>query len=215
MEPQHAFEPLTCLGHVGAGRTIVSYQAQRSIFAQGDAADAVCYRQDGQVKRSVVSARGKAAVIAMRKAQAFFGEGCLAGQPRRMATATALMDCALMQIEKHAMIRALHAAPVFAELLLTSLRSRTLRIEEDRIDQLFHASEKRLARVLVLLARFGEDGHVEAVMPRRSHATLAEMIGTTRSRVRCFLNTFRTLGFIDDHGGRHVHKAFLTVVRND
>jgi len=215
MEPQHACEPHACLGHVGAGRTSVSCQAQCPIFAQGDAADAVCYRQDGQVKRSVVSACGKEAVIAMRKAPAFSGEGCLAGQPQRMATATALTDCAPSRIEKHEMIRALPAAPVFAELLLTSLLSRTLRIEEDRIDQRLHASEKRLARGLVLLARFGEDGHVEAVMPRRSHATLAEMIGTTRSRVRRFLNTFRTLGFIDDNGGRHVHKAFLTVVRND
>jgi len=149
----------------------------------------------------------------MLKAQAFFGEGCLAGQPRRMATA--LTDCALMRIEKHEMIRALHAAPVFAELFLTSLLSRTLRIEEDLIDQRFHSSEKRLARMLVLLARFGEDGHVEAVMPRLSQATLAEMIGTTRSRVRFFLHTFRTLGFIDDNGGIHVHNALLTVVLND
>ena len=145
----------------------MSCQAQRPIFAQGDAADAVFYIQDGQVKRSVVSTRGKEAVIAMRKTPAFFGEGCLAGQPQRMATATALTDCARMRIEKHEMIRALHAAPVFAELFMTSLRSRTLRIEEDRIDQRLHASEKRLARGRVLLARFGEDGHVEAVMPRR------------------------------------------------
>jgi CRP/FNR family cyclic AMP-dependent transcriptional regulator len=138
LESQHACEPHTCLGHVGAGRTIVSCQAQRPIFAQGDAADAVFYIQDGQVKRSVVSTRGKEAVIAMRKTPAFFGEGCLAGQPQRMATA--LTDCARMRIEKHEMIRALHAAPVFAELFMTSLRSRTLRIEEDRIDQRLHGA---------------------------------------------------------------------------
>jgi len=215
MEPQHSFDPQTFLAHVGAGRTIVACQAQSPIFAQGDAADAVFYIQDGQVKLSVVSARGKEAVIAMLKPQAFFGEGCLAGQPLRMATATALTDCSLMRIEKHEMIRGLHADPVFAELFMGYLLSRTLRIEEDLIDQLFNSSEKRLARVLLLLARFGEDGQVEAVIPRISQETLAEMIGTTRSRVSFFLNKFRKLGFIDYNGGLHVHSSLLTVVLND
>jgi len=215
MEPQHSFEPHTFLAHVGAGRTIVACQAQSPIFAQGDAADAVFYIQDGQVKLSVVSARGKEAVIAMLKPHAFFGEGCLAGQPLRMATATALTDGSLMRIEKPEMIRALHAAPVFAELFMAYLLSRTLRIEEDLIDQLFNSSEKRLARVLLLLARFGEDGQVEAVIPRLSQETLAEMIGTTRSRVSFFLNKFRKLGFIDYNGGIHVHNSLLTVVLND
>jgi CRP-like cAMP-binding protein len=215
MEPQHSFDPQTFLAHVGAGRTIVACQAQSPIFAQGDAADAVFYIQDGQVKLSVVSARGKEAVIAMLKPQAFFGEGCLAGQPLRMATATALTDCSLMRIEKQEMIQGLHADPVFAELFMAYLLSRTLRIEEDLIDQLFNSSEKRLARVLLLLARFGEDGQVEAVIPRISQETLAEMIGTTRSRVSFFLNKFRKLGFIDYNGGLHVHSSLLTIVLND
>lgn len=215
MEPQHSFDPQTFLTHVGAGRTIVACQAQSPIFAQGDVADAVFYIQDGQVKLSVVSARGKEAVIAMLKPQAFFGEGCLAGQPLRMATATALTDCSLMRIEKQEMIRGLHADPVFAELFMAYLLSRTLRIEEDLIDQLFNSSEKRLARVLLLLARFGEDGQVEAVIPRISQETLAEMIGTTRSRVSFFLNKFRKLGFIDYNGGLHVHSSLLTIVLND
>jgi len=215
MEPQHSFDPQTFLAHVGAGRTIVACQAQSPIFAQGDAADAVFYIQDGQVKLSVVSARGKEAVIAMLKPQAFFGEGCLAGQPLRMATATALTDCSLMRIEKQEMIRVLHADSAFAELFMAYLLSRTLRIEEDLIDQLFNSSEKRLARVLLLLARFGEDGQVEAVIPRISQETLAEMIGTTRSRVNFFLNKFRKLGFIDYNGGLHVHSSLLTIVLND
>jgi CRP-like cAMP-binding protein len=151
----------------------------------------------------------------MLKAQAFFGEGCLAGQPLRMATATALTDGSLMRIEKHEMVRVLHADPAFAELFMAYLLSRTLRIEEDLIDQLFNSSEKRLARVLLLLARFGEDGQVEAVIPRLSQETLAEMIGTTRARVSFFLNKFRKLGFIDYNGGIHVHNSLLTVVLND
>jgi CRP-like cAMP-binding protein len=215
MEHQHSFDPQTFLAHVGAGRTIAACRAQSQIFAQGDAADAVFYIQDGQVKLSVVSARGKEAVIAMLKPQAFFGEGCLAGQPLRMATATALTDCSLMRIEKQEMIQGLHADPVFAELFMAYLLSRTLRIEEDLIDQLFNSSEKRLARVLLLLARFGEDGQVEAVIPRISQETLAEMIGTTRSRVSFFLNKFRKLGFIDYNGGLHVHSSLLTIVLND
>ena len=215
MEPQHSFDSQTFLAHVGAGKTIVACQAQSPIFVQGDAADAVFYIQDGQVKLSVVSARGKEAVIAMLEAQAFFGEGCLAGQPLRMATATALTDGSLMRIEKHEMIRVLHADPEFAELFMAYLLSRSLRIEEDLIDQLFNSSEKRLARLLLLLARFGEDGQVEAVIPPISQETLAEMIGTTRSRVSFFLNKFRKLGFIDYNGGLHVHSSLLTIVLND
>ena len=215
MEPQHSFDPQTFLAHVGAGRTIVACQAQSPIFAQGDAADAVFYIQDGQVKLSVVSARGKEAVIAMLKPQAFFGEGCLAGQPLRMATATALTDCSLMRIEKQEMIRVLHADPVFAELFMAYLLSRTLRIEEDLIDQLFNSSEKRLARALLLMAHFDKEGPAEPVIPYISQETLAEMIGTTRSRVSFFLNKFRKLGFIDYNGGLHVHSSLLTVILND
>ena len=215
MEPQHSFDPQTFLAHVGAGRTIVACQAQSPIFAQGDAADAVFYIQDGQVKLSVVSARGKEAVIAMLKTQAFFGEGCLAGQPLRMATATALTDCSLMRIEKQEMIQGLHADPVFAELFMAYLLSRTLRIEEDLIDQLFNSSEKRLARVLLLLAHFGKEGKEEPVIPRVSQETLAEMIGTTRSRVSFFLNKFRKLGFIDYNGGLRVHSSLLNIILYD
>jgi len=215
MAPQHAFDPYTFLAKIGTGRTLVTYQAQRPIFAQGEAADAVFYLQEGQVKLTVVSAQGKEAVIALLEAQAFFGEGCLAGQPLRMAAATALTDCALMRIEKPAMLQVLHAEPAFAELFMAYLLSRNSRIEADLIDHLFNSSEKRLARVLLLLAHFGKEGKTEPVLPQISQETLAEMIGTTRSRVNFFLNKFRKLGFIDYNGGMHVHSALLNVVLYD
>jgi CRP/FNR family cyclic AMP-dependent transcriptional regulator len=215
MAPQHAFDPHTFLAKIGTGRTIVTYQAQRPIFAQGEAADAVFYLQDGQVKLTVVSEHGKEAVIAILEAQAFFGEGCLAGQPLRMAAATALTDCALMRIEKPAMLQVLHAEPAFSELFMAYLLSRNSRIEADLIDHLFNSSEKRLARVLLLLAHFGKDGKEELVTPRISQETLAEMIGTTRSRVSFFLNKFRKLGFIDYNGGMRVHSALLNVILHD
>ena len=215
MAPQHAFDPYTFLTKVDTGRTIVSYQAQCPIFAQGDDADAVFYIQAGQVKLTVVSQQGKEAVIAILEAQAFFGEGCLTGQPQRISTATALTDCALMRIEKSALMQVLHAEPAFSALFTAYLLSRNRRIEEDLIDQLFNSSEKRLARVLLLLARFGKEGQTELVIPKISQETLAEMIGTTRSRVSFFLNKFRKLGFIDYNGGLHVHSSLLTVVLND
>jgi CRP/FNR family transcriptional regulator, cyclic AMP receptor protein len=215
MAPQHAFDPHTFLAKIGTGRTIVTYQAQRPIFAQGEVADAVFYLQDGQVKLTVVSEHGKEAVIAILEAQAFFGEGCLAGQPLRMAAATALTDCALMRIEKPAMLQVLHAEPAFSELFMAYLLSRNSRIEADLIDHLFNSSEKRLARVLLLLAHFGKEGKEELVTPRISQETLAEMIGTTRSRVSFFLNKFRKLGFIDYNGGMHVHSSLLNVVLYD
>ena len=215
MAPQHAFDPHTFLAKVGAGRTLVACRAQRPIFAQGEAADAVFYLQEGQVKLTVVSEQGKEAVIALLEAQAFFGEGCLAGQPVRMATATAITDCALMRIAKPAMIGVLHAEPAFSELFMAYLLSRNGRIEADLIDHLFNSSEKRLARVLLLLAHFGKEGKTEPVIPQISQETLAEMIGTTRSRVNFFLNKFRKLGFIDYNGGMHVHSALLNVVLYD
>ena len=190
-------------------------QPQRPIFTQGEAADAVFYIQDGQVKLTVVSAQGKEAVIAILEARSFFGEGCLAGQPRRMATATALTDCSLMRIEKPAVLRVLHAEPAFSALFVAYLLSRNVRIEEDLIDHLFNSSEKRLARVLLLLAHFGKDGKEELVIPKVSQETLAEMIGTTRSRVSFFLNKFRKLGFIDYNGELRVHSALLNVVLHD
>lgn len=215
MAPQHAFDPQTFLAKIGTGRTIVACQKQSPIFSQGEAADAVFYIQEGQVKLTVVSEHGKEAVIAILDAQAFFGEGCLAGQSRRMATATAITDGSLMRIEKHAMIQVLHAEPAFSALFMAYLLSRNSRIEEDLIDQLFNSSEKRLARVLLLLAHFGKEGKEELVIPRISQETLAEMIGTTRSRVSFFLNKFRKLGFIDYNGDLRVHSSLLNVVLHD
>ena len=215
MAPLQAFDPQMFLAKIGAGRTIMACQKQSPIFAQGDAADAVFYIQDGQAKLTVVSEQGKEVVIAILEAQAFFGEGCLAGQPRRIAAAMALTDCALMRIEKHAMLQVLHAEPAFSALFMAYLLSRNSRIEADLIDHLFNSSEKRLARLLLLLAHFGKDGKEEVVMPRISHETLAEMIGTTRSRVSFFLNKFRKLGFIDYNGELRVHSSLLNVVLHD
>jgi CRP/FNR family cyclic AMP-dependent transcriptional regulator len=186
MASQDAFDPHTFLAHVGAGRTLATHRRQSPIFAQGDVADAVFYIQRGQVKLTVVSARGKEAVLAILEAQAFFGEGCLAGQPRRIATATAFTDCALMRIEKSAMLHVLHAEPAFAALCTAYLLSRNRRIAADLIEHLFNASEQRLAQVLLLLAHFGKDGQTELVLPKISQDTLAEMVGTTRSRALGF-----------------------------
>jgi CRP-like cAMP-binding protein len=167
------------------------------------------------VKLTVVSAQGKEAVIAILAAEAFFGEGCLAGQPLRMATATALTDGTLMRIEKPAMLRVLHAEPAFSALFMAYLLSRNSRIEADLIDHLFNSSEKRLARVLLLLAHFGKEGTAEPVIPQISQETLAEMIGTTRSRVSFFLNKFRKLGFIDYNGDLRVHSSLLNILLHD
>jgi CRP-like cAMP-binding protein len=210
-----AFDPQVFLAKIGAGRTIVACQKQQPVFTQGEPADAVFYIQDGQVKLTVVSAQGKEAVIAILEAQAFFGEGCLAGQPRRMATATALTDGTLMRVEKPAMLQVLHAEPAFSTLFMAYLLSRNSRIEADLIDQLFNSSEKRLARVLLLLAHFGKEGQAEPVIPQISQETLAEMIGTTRSRVSFFLNKFRKLGFIDYNGHLHVHSSLLNILLHD
>jgi CRP-like cAMP-binding protein len=215
MPDPHAFDPQAFLAKIGAGRTIAACQQQRPIFTQGEAADAVFYIQEGQVKLTVVSTQGKEAVIAILAAEAFFGEGCLAGQPLRMATATALTDCTLMRIEKPAMLRVLHAEPAFSALFMAYLLSRNSRIEADLIDQLFNSSEKRLARVLLLLAHFGKEGTAEPVIPQISQETLAEMIGTTRSRVSFFLNKFRKLGFIDYNGDMHVHSSLLNILLYD
>jgi CRP-like cAMP-binding protein len=215
MADHYAFDPQAFLAKIGAGRTIAACQQQRPIFTQGEAADAVFYIQEGQVKLTVVSTQGKEAVIAILAAEAFFGEGCLAGQPLRMATATALTDCTLMRIEKPAMLRVLHAEPAFSALFMAYLLSRNSRIEADLIDQLFNSSEKRLARVLLLLAHFGKEGTAEPVIPQISQETLAEMIGTTRSRVSFFLNKFRKLGFIDYNGDMHVHSSLLNILLYD
>src|SRR5688500_9241195 len=209
MASQDSFDPHTFLAHIGTGRTIATYRQQSPTCAQGDDADAVFYIQAGQVTLTVVSPQGKEAVIAILEAQAFFGEGCLTGQPQRIATATALTDCGLMRIEKSAMMRMLHAEPEFSALFTMYLLSRNRRIEEDLIDHLFNSSEKRLARVLLLMAHFGKEGQTELVIPKISQEMLAEMIGTTRPRVSFFLNKFRKLGFIDYNGGMRVHSALL------
>ena len=210
------FNPQTFLKQVGSGKTTLTSPKKQILFSQGDAADAVFYIQTGKVKLStVVSQQGKEAVIAMLEQGSFFGEGCLAGQLVCMATATAVEDSTLVRIEKTAMIRVLHDEPAFSELFLAYLLARNIRIQEDLVDQLFNSSEKRLARVLLLMAHFGKEGKPELVIPKISQETLAEMIGTTRSRVSFFMNKFRKLGFVHYNGGLHVHSSLLNIVLHD
>jgi CRP/FNR family cyclic AMP-dependent transcriptional regulator len=188
---------------------------EQTIFSQGDAADAVFYIQKGKVKLTVVSEQGKEAVVAIQGPDEFCGEGCLTGQPRRMATAAAMTECEIMRLEKGAIVRALHDEPAFSEMFVAHLLSRTIRVEEDLVDQLFNSSEKRLARALLLLANFGKEGRPEPVIANVSQETLAEMIGTTRSRVSFFMNKFRRLGFIDYNGTLEVHSSLLSVVLHE
>jgi CRP-like cAMP-binding protein len=214
-KPKPFFDPKVFLAKVGAGRNIMDFGIGEVVFSQGDPADAVFYVQKGKLKLTVVSDQGKEAVIAILEAGDFFGEGCLAGQIKRMATATAMTDCVAARLEKSEMIRVLHEEPVFSELFLRYLLSRNIRIEEDLVDQLFNSSEKRLARVLLLLANFGKEGRPEPVIPKISQQMLAEIIGTTRARVNFFMNRFRKLGFIEYNGGLHVHSSLLNVVLHD
>ncbi|MDP1768133.1 MAG: Crp/Fnr family transcriptional regulator [Nitrospirota bacterium] len=209
------FSPKTFLAKIGHGTTLLQSAKRQLIFSQGDAADAVFYVQTGQVKLTVVSRQGKEAVIAMLEPGSFFGEGCLAGQLVCMATATASAHSALVRIDKQAMIRVLHDDPGFSELFLAYLLTRNIRIQEDLVDQLFHSSEKRLARVLLLMAHFGKEGKSEAIIPKISQEVLAEMVGTTRSRVSFFMNKFRKLGFLEYNGGVHVHSSLLSIVLHD
>jgi CRP/FNR family cyclic AMP-dependent transcriptional regulator len=185
------------------------------VLSQGDAANAVIYIQKGKIKLTIVSNNGKEAIIAILGPGDFLGEGCLAGRPVCLATATAMSDCSIVRLEKAAMIRVLHDEPAFSELFLAYLLSRNMRIEEDLVDQLFNSSEKRLARVLLLLANFGKEGKPEPVITKISQETLAEMIGTTRSRVSFFMNKFRKMGFIEYNGGLHVHSSLLNIVLHD
>ncbi|MDD5542270.1 MAG: Crp/Fnr family transcriptional regulator [Acidobacteriia bacterium] len=210
-----SFNPKSVLTKVSEGRSVAAYHRKKVIFAQGDPADAVFYIQRGKVKITVVSKAGKEAVVALLDADNFFGEGCLAGQPLRMATATAIEDATVVRLAKRSMVRLLHADPKFSELFTSYLLLRNIRIEEDLVDQLFNSSEKRLARILLLLAHFGKEGRKEMVLPKISQETLAEMIGTTRSRVSHFLNKFRGLGFIDYNGGLRVHSSLLNIVLHD
>jgi CRP/FNR family transcriptional regulator, cyclic AMP receptor protein len=210
------FDAKSFLAKVGEGRSISKYRKDQVVFSQGDLADAVFYIQKGKVKITVVSDRGKEAVVALLGADEFCGEGCLAGQPRRMATATAMTDCTIMRLQKASIIRVLHDEPGFSEIFISHLLARTIRVEEDLVDQLFNSSEKRLARLLLLLANFGKEGRPEPIIAKISQETLAEMIGTTRSRVSFFMNKFRRLGFVDYNGsGLEVHSSLLNVVLHD
>jgi CRP-like cAMP-binding protein len=210
-----AFDPHSFLSTIGNGKTILRTKKNQPVFLQGGAADAVFYMQSGRVKLSVLSEQGKEAVVAILEQGSFFGEPCLAGQPLRLATATALDASTIVRIEKDAIIRVLHDEPAFAELFLSYLLSRNIRIQEDLVDQLFNSSEKRLARLLLLLAHFGKEGKPEPVIAKIPQETLAEMIGTTRSRVSFFMNKFRKLGFIDYKDRLHVHSSLLNVVLHD
>ena len=210
------FNPQEFLATIGEGRKVVSFPKKETIFAQGDAADAVFYIQEGKVRLTVVSKVGKEATLGILSEGDFFGEGGLAGQHLRMGSASAMTECELLRIEKKAMMLALHREHKFSDLFVAYLLARNIRYEEDLVDQLFNSSEKRLARLLLLLAHFGKDGAPEIVIPKISQETLAEMIGTTRSRVSFFMNRFRELGFLDyGEGGLQVHSSLLNIVLHD
>jgi CRP/FNR family cyclic AMP-dependent transcriptional regulator len=209
------FDPKTFLTKIPSGKTTRAYRSKQVVFSQGDPADAVFYIESGRVQLTVVSTRGKEAVIGVLERGSFFGEGCLAGQPLRISTANALQASSIIRVGKSSMVRLLHKEPEFAELFTAYLLSRNVRIEEDLVDQLFNSAEKRLARILLLLAHFGKESRPETVIAPVSQETLAAMIGTTRSRVSHFMNRFRKMGFIHYNGGLQVHSALLTVVLRD
>jgi len=206
------FDPKDFLSKVGSGRTMATYKDKATIFLQGDVADAVFYIQKGKAKLSVLSAHGKEAVVAMLNKDEFFGEGCLAGQKTRLSTATAVGACDVMRLDRSTIVAALHTEHAFADLFMKHILERTLRVEEDLTDQLFNSSERRLARALLLLANFGKDGNPEPIIGHVSQETLAEMIGTTRSRVSFFMNRFRERGYISYNGQIEVHKSLLNLV---
>ncbi len=214
-ERKPIFDPKAFLATADGGRTISKYQKDQTVFSQGDEADAVFYIQQGKVKITVISEQGKEAVVAILGTGDFFGEGCLTAQSLRMATVTAMLECEIMRLEKAAIIRVIHEEPTFAEMFMSHLLTRTIRVEADLVDQLFNSSEKRLARALLLLANFGKEGRPEPVIAKISQETLAEMIGTTRSRVSSFMNKFRQLGFIEYNGHLQVHSSLLNVVLHD
>ncbi len=211
------FDPETFLAKTGVGRTVVNLKKKDAAFSQGDPANAVFYIQKGKVRLTVVSKIGREATLGILGEGEFFGEGSLAGQRLRMGSATAMMDCELLRIDKKEMMLALHREHTFSDLFVAYLLARNIRYEEDLVDQLFNSSEKRLARILLLLAHFGKEGVPEIVIPKISQETLAEMIGTTRSRVSFFMNRFRTLGFVDYDGGSglQVHSSLLNIVLHD
>jgi CRP/FNR family transcriptional regulator, cyclic AMP receptor protein len=209
------FDPSIFLAKVGTGKQVLEFHKNQHVFEQGDVADTVFYIQRGKVKLTVVSEQGKEAVIGILEPGQFFGEGCMNGHPLRIATTTAMEDCVITSITKASMIAAIHDEPKFSELFMAFLLTRNSRIEEDLIDQLFNSSERRLARLLLLLANFGKEGRPVPINPNISQETLAEMIGTTRSRVSHFMNKFRKLGLINYNGHVEVHSALLNAVLHD
>jgi CRP-like cAMP-binding protein len=209
------FDVNVFLTTVDGGRSLSDYRKNQKVFAQGDPADSVFYVQEGQVKVCVISELGKDAVVALHKKGDFFGEGCLTGQPLRLATVIAMTDCVIMRLDKASIARVIRDEPKFSEFFLAYILARNARVEEDLVDQLFNSSEKRLARVLLLMANFGKEGKPEPIIGKISQETLAEMIGTTRSRVSSFMNKFRKLGFIEYNGDLSVHNSLLNVVLHD
>ena len=210
------FNPTAFLSTMDSGRKIATFSKKQTIFAQGDSADAVFYVQKGKVKLVVVSKIGKEATIGILNEGDFFGEGCLKGQPLRLCSATAMTDCSVMKIDRKSMIEVLHREHAFSDVFVAYLLARNIRYEEDLVDQFFNSSEKRLARILLLLAHFGKEGKPEIVIPKMSQESLAEMVGTTRSRVSFFMNRFRKMGFVDyDGDGLQVHSSLLNVVLHD
>jgi CRP/FNR family cyclic AMP-dependent transcriptional regulator len=210
------FDSKAFLARIGNGQSITNYIDKRPVFAQGDPADAIFYIQEGKVKRSVLSDQGKEAIVAILETGQFFGEGCLVGQTHRMASVIAMGGCTIARLEKRVVVKVLQEEPTFAALFIAYLLARNVRMEADLVDQLFNSSEKRLARLLLLLASFGKEGKPEPVIAQIGQETLAEMIGTTRSRVSFFMNKFRRLGFIDYNGDHlHVHSSLLNVILHD
>jgi CRP/FNR family transcriptional regulator, cyclic AMP receptor protein len=211
------FDTKTFLSTINGGRKIVVFSKKQAIFAQGDSADAVFYIKEGRIRLTIVSRSGKEATLGILNEGDFIGEGCLTGQTRRLFSATAMTDCTVMRIDKKSMMDVLHREQTFSDMFVAYLLTRNIRYEEDLVDQLFNSSEKRLARVLLLLAHFGKEGKQETVIPKMSQEMLAEMIGTTRSRVSFFLNRFRKLGLIDYDGGSglQVHSSLLNIVLHD
>jgi len=211
------FDPTTFLSVIDGGRQLVTFAKKKAIFVQGELSDGILYIQKGKVQLTVISKTGKEAVIGLLKEGDFLGENCLTGEPLRLCSAIALTDCSLMRIEKNVMIKALHEEPALSEVFVAYLLARNTQYEADLVDQLFNSSEKRLARILLMLAHFGKEGAPETVVPKISQETLAEMIGSTRSRVNFFMNKFRKLGFIDyDSSSKlQVHSSLLNVVLHD
>jgi CRP/FNR family cyclic AMP-dependent transcriptional regulator len=212
---RHIFDPDTFLSTIGEGRRALRFSKKQTVFAQGDAADAVFYIQRGKIKLTVISSNGKEATVGILGEREFFGEGCLAGQPFRMGSASAITSCDVLRIDKKAMMRALHREHTLSDMFVAYLLARNIRYEEDLVDQLFNSSEKRLARILLLLAHFGKGGAPQSILPEISQTTLAEMVGTTRPRINFFMNRFKKLGFIHYNDGLQVHSSLLNVVLHD